>query len=142
MPAQTWPSLGTTIAWSLDGTAYTTVGQVLSISKPGGGEVGERDTTNLASAAKTRAPTIPDHGEVTFELNWDPTDAAHQQIQTWTITPPTTIPFWKVTFATTATHTAVFNAFVKTLDGPNAGGVDDNLTASVTLAVSGGVTIV
>lgn len=142
MPTPTaWPSLGTTLAYSIDaGVTWVAIGQVLSISGAGGGEVGKRDTTNLASAAKTYAPTIPDNGEPSFEINWDPTDTAHVQLMTWKDTPAAVNPQWKVTFATTGTHTSVFAGFVSNFDGPNAGGVDDNLTATVTITVSGPVT--
>lgn len=141
MPAVAWPALGTTLSYSTDaGVTYIPLGEVLSISHGGGGEVGERDTSNLASTAKTYAPTIPDNGEVSFELNWDPTDTGHIQLQSWKNTPATTSPMWKVVWATTGTHNNVFTAFVKNLDGPNAGGTDENLTMTVTLRVSGAVT--
>lgn len=140
MATQAWPALGTTFAYSTDGTVYTTVGEVLSVGGAGGGEVGERDTTTLASTVKTNMPTIPDNGEVTIELNWDPADTGHQQLRTWKNTPPATLPYFKVTFATTASNTAVFNGWVKSIDGTNAEGTDENLTATVTLRVSGAVT--
>lgn len=142
MAAIAQPAAGTTIAYSTDGSVYTILGQVLSIGHAGGGEVGSRDTTTLTSAVKTKAPTIPDNGEVTFTLNFDPTDTGHQQLMTWKNSPPTTIPFWKVTFAVTGTHTVVFNGFVSNFDGANAGSFEDNLAADVTITVTGGVTVV
>jgi hypothetical protein len=142
MPGPTaWPALGTTIAYSADGVSYTTIGQVTQISKAGGGEVGERDTTNLSSTAKTVAPTLFDGQETTFDLNLDPTDSGHTTLITAAHTPPTVIPFWKVTFADTGSTTVIFNGFIKTLDGANAGGVDDNLTASITIRKAGDRTI-
>lgn len=140
MATQAWPALGTTLGVIISGDTYSNVGEILSISNAGGGEVGERDTTNLASTVHTNAPTIPDNGEVSFELNLDPTDTVHQQIRTWKDSPPSTIPTWQVTYACTGTHTSTFAAWVKTFDGANAEGVDDNLTASITLRVTGAVT--
>jgi hypothetical protein len=140
MPTTAWPALGTALAYSTDaGSTWLTVGQVISISHGGGGEVGKRDTTVLASSAKTYAPTIPDNGEVSFELNWDPTDTQHKQLATWKNAPTTTLPLWKITWTAT-TSTSTFNAFVSNLDGPNAGGVDENVTMTVTLQVSGTIT--
>ena len=143
MSTQAWAAQGTILAYSTNsGSTYTTLGEVLNIAGAGGGEVGERDTTVLTSTVHTNAPTIPDNGEVTFSLNWDPTDAGHQQIRAWKDTPPATtaIPLWKVTYNTTAANTDVFSAWVKGLDGVNAEGVDENITADVTLRVTGAVT--
>lgn len=132
-----WPALGTTVAYSLDGTAYTDIGQVTSVSNAGGGTVGKRDTTSLSSTGKSYAPTIPDPGELEFEINFDPSDAAHVQLRSWRDAPPTTLPWWKVTYATGTPNTDVFRGFVSNFDGANAGGVDENLTATVTVQVIG-----
>ena len=147
MAAVAWPALGTTI--SIDENSpptgtYTLIGQVKSIKGAGGGEVGERDATTLASTVKVPLPTIPDNGEVTFELNADPTDAVHQYLQAQKESPPASgFKNFKVTFATTGTtSTKVFPGFVKSLDGLDADGPDDNLSASVTIRVSGAVTSV
>jgi hypothetical protein len=137
------PAQGTTLAYSTNsGSTYTSVGEVINIGGAGGGEVGERDTTILVSTTHTNAPTIPDNGEVTFDLNWDPTDAAHQQIRAWKDSPPpvASIPLWKVTYNTSASNTSVFLGWVKSLDGVGAEGIDDNLVMSVTLRVTGPVT--
>lgn len=140
MPTTAWPALGTTLSYSIDaGVTWVSIGQVTTLSKVGGSEIGERDTTNLASTAKTNAPTIPDHGEATFELNYDPTDVAHIQLMSWSGSPGT-IPMWKAAYATSPVKSATFSGWVKTLDGVNAGGVDDNLAASVTIRVTGAVT--
>ena len=139
MATQAWPALGTTISYTTGGTT-TPIGEVLSVTGAGGGEVGERDTTNLGSTVHTAAPTIPDNGEVTFEINYDPTDTGHQQLRTWKDTPPATLPTWTVTFATSPAHTAGFTGFVKGFDGANSEGVDENLAASITVRVTGAVT--
>lgn len=141
MPAVAWPALGTILAYSTDtGTTWVTVGQVKELSGFGGGEVGSRDTTTLANSAKTYSPTIPDNGEPSFTINYDPTDTAHIQLHTWKNTPAAVNPLWKATWAATGTKTSTFNGFVSNIDGPNAGGVDDNLEMTVTIKVSGTVT--
>lgn len=149
--AQAWPALGTVLA--IDeayppGNTYTTIGQVTSITGIGGGEVGERDTTTLASSVKTFAPTIPDNQECSFDLNYDPTDNAHKFIWQLKDLPPTgagaSFTFYnnfKVSFATGNTNSSkVFPGFVKTIDGANAEGPDENLTASVSIRITGAVT--
>lgn len=138
MPTQAWPAQGTILSYSTTGTTYTALGEVLSINHAGGGEVGERDTTFLGSTVRTNAPTIPDNGEMTFSLNIDPTDAGHQAIRGYKDSPA--IIYWKVTFNTTSGNTASFQGWVKDFDGVNAEDVDSNITADVTVRVTGAVT--
>ncbi len=147
MAAQAWPAQGVTIgideSFPASGT-YTLVGEVVSINHAGGGEGGERDTTVLTSTVKTNAPTIPDNGECTMSWNYDPTDSVHKFIRNLKDSPPS-LPYvsnnYKVTFNTPpTTSTVVFAACVKAFDGANADDVDSNLTADVTLRVTGAVT--
>src|SRR3954453_12613229 len=144
--AQAWKAQGTTIgidqATGTNGSGtYTLLGQVISIEGAGGGQVGERDTTVLTSAAKTNAPTIPDNGEVKISTNYDPTDTVHKYVRNQKDTPPDTIPNWKVTFNTPNTNSSViFPAWVKEWGGANAGGVEESLMADITLRISGVVT--
>jgi hypothetical protein len=144
MAAIAWPAQGTILSYSTDGgNTYNAVGQIVSLSHAGGGSVGERDTTILTSTVHTNAPTIPDNGEVSMSLNIDPTDTQHKQIQTWKESPPAvgSVPLWKAVFNVVNTNTTkVFLAWVKDCDGPNAEGVDDNITMDVTLRVTGNVT--
>ena len=140
--ATAWPAIGTVIAVDeTGGGTYTAVGQVTSIKGVGGGEVGERDVTNLSSTVKATMPTIPDNGEVSFETNADPTDAVHKFLQAEKESPPSGgSRSWKVTFAATGPPTKIFNGFVKSLDGIDADGPDDNLKRSVTVRVNSSIT--
>lgn len=151
MATTAWPALGTTI--SIDeayppGGTYTAIGEVTSITGAGGGEVGKRDTTVLTSTVKSYQPTIPDNGECSFELNFDPTDSVHKILQQLKDLPPTGssasyLGFnnFKVVFSTGGTASSkVFPAFVQSIDGPNAEGSEENLTATITLCISGAVT--
>jgi len=137
-----WPALGTTLSYSPNGTTFSPIGQLVQVGNAGGGEVGERDTTVLSSVAHTNAPTIPDNGEVTFTINLDPTDPGHTQLINWKNSPPANIPVWQVKFASSPNFAAEFSAWVKSIDGGTADGVDDNLTADITLRVTGGSSIV
>ena len=142
MAAQSWPAQGAT--FSIDeivppsGT-YTLIGEIISMSHVGGGEVGERDTTVLANTVRTNAPTIPDNGEMSYSVNHDPTDAVHQFVRDLKDVP--SIHNFKATLNTTGTtSTIVFSAWVKDWDGVNLDDVDASLTADITLRVTGGVT--
>lgn len=151
--AQAWPALGTVLAideaYPAGGT-YTVIGEITSLTGIAGGEVGERDTTNLASTVKTYMPTIPDNGTVTAEINFDPTDAVHIFLEALKNVPPTGsgqsylgVNNFKATFATgSSTHTRVWPGFVKSWDGADAEGPDDNLTVSVGIRIAGAVTVV
>lgn len=139
MATQSWPAQGTTIAVDeTGGGTYTLINLVSSISSAGGGEVGERDTTVLSSTVRTNAPTIPDNGEVTFELLFDPTDTVHEAIRGYKDSPA--VKNWQVTFNTTSSSKVTFAAWVKQFDGANAEDVDSSVTASLTLRVTGAVT--
>ena len=151
MATTAWPALGTTIGIDEGYPAsntYTNIGQVTSIDGAGGGEVGERETTNLASTVKTFQPTIPDNGECSIEVNYDPTDNAHKFMWQLKDVPPTGssasyLGFnnFKVTFSTGNTNSSkVFPGFVKTIDGATADGPDENLTASFSIRIAGAVT--
>ena len=151
--AQAWPALGTTIGIDEGyppSNTFTAVGEVVSISGAGGGEVGERDTTILTSTVKSFQPTIPENGECSVEVNYDPTDSVHQFLWALKDSPPNgTNQEWlgynnfKVAFSTGNTNSSkIFPGFVKTIDGANADGPDENLTASISLRISGAVTSV
>ncbi len=137
MAAIAQPALGTLLAYSTDGgSVYVPVGQVTSITGVGGGEMGKRDTTVLASTLHTAAPTIATKGPMTFGILFDSTDTAHQTIRDWSSTPAATIPKWKVTFPWTGLHIAVFDGFVESFDGANAEDVDSNVEAEVSIFVN------
>lgn len=129
------PAGGTTLGCDFTTPAtYVVIGNILSIAGPEG-EVGTVDTTVLTSTAKTFRPTLLDPGELTFELDFDPTDSAtHQKLTALAITPA--IHGWQITYATTPPKTCTVQGML-TKFAPNAGGVEENLTASVTVKCSG-----
>ena len=139
MPANAIPAAGTILAVDETGSStYTVIGQVKSIKGAGGGEVGQRDATTLASTVKVTLPAILDPGELTFELNYDPLDAVHEFLIDEADSPPTSgSRNWKVTWATTGPPTVVMPGFVQSIDGPDADSVEDNLTMSVTVKRNG-----
>lgn len=138
MAAIAQPAIGTTLSYSIDGgTTYVVVGEVLSISGVGGGEMGKRDTTVLSSSLHTAAPTIATVGPVEFTINFDPTDTAHPVLRDWSIAPASADPKWKVVFNITATpHICIFSGFVESFSGVNAEDVDSNLEADVSIYVN------
>jgi hypothetical protein len=137
-----WPALGTALAVDKTGgsSSYTTVGQILSLDlEP---EVGQAETTHLGSTSKTYRPTLPDGGEVSLEVELDLTDTGaggtHGFLKTISQTPA--IYYWKITYPTTPVTTDVFQAFLTKGPGRSAGGPEENLTAAITLKVTGPIT--
>ena len=126
--------LGTTLAYGDGGSpeVFTTVAEVVSISGPGMSRE-LPDATHLGSPNGYREfiGGLRDGGEVTLELNWLPGNATHDQDnagRNWRITLPTTP-------AATVTFTGVVSAFEPDIP------VDDKMSLSVTIKVSGAVTI-
>jgi hypothetical protein len=132
------PAAGTTLGCDFTTPAtYVLIGNILSISGPEG-EVGTVDTTVLTSTAKTFRPTLLDPGELTFELDFDPTDTtSHTKLAALASTP--TIHGWQITYATTPAKTCTVQGML-TKFAPSAGGVEENLTANVTVKCSGAPT--
>lgn len=46
-----------------------------------GGEAGEIDITDLDSVAREFVTGLKDNGTVSLDLNWDPTDDSHQELE-------------------------------------------------------------
>ena len=142
MPAIAWPALGTTIG--IDKTnsgTFSLIGNVTTFSNAGGGTMGQRETTFLGSAAHTFAPTIPDNGEFTFSVWFDPTDTTPNFVRGLKDANALGVNAVKVTYNDGVTpSTDVMQAFTTNFDGINGDGVDENLTADITMKVTGAVT--
>ena len=120
---------------------YSLINEVISIDNAGGGTVAQAKTTWLSSTVHTYRGTIPDNAEVSMEMNYDPTDAVHKFIRNLKDTPANGPNNYQVTFNTGNTvSTAVFSANVSEFNGPTAGDVEENLTATLTVKISGAVT--
>lgn len=138
MPLKVYPALGTILSVDKLGTGvtFTTIDQVLSIDGPSN-EVGSAETTHLLSARKTYRPTLPDGGELSFELEYDPSDTAgHAYLRGLADAPA--ILTWRVSYPTSPVIHDTFEGFL-TKFGTSAGGPEENLTASATIKVTGAV---
>jgi hypothetical protein len=113
-------------------SVYTTIGWVEDISADY--SVGSVETTILASTTKTYIPGLFDGGEVTFSVQYVTFDATVAEFQTLIATP--VICSWQITYPDACTE--VFSGFVTKL-GPSAAGVEDIITADITVQVTGAV---
>jgi len=116
---------------------FTTIAEVMDISGPSQ-TMATAETTSQTSANKARTfiGTVLDGGEVTFDINYEPAGATHDQT-TGLIKDQTdlTVRNFELVFPDPATTTWSFAALVTNFE-PTAP-VDGALTASVTLKVSG-----
>lgn len=115
----------------------TTIGQVVSISGPSW-SVGTIETTLLASTNKTYLQGLPDGGEVSAVIQYDPADSS-QQILTGLMATPA-VSTWSITF--TDAGAAVY-AFSGILTGFEIGGMEQEsiVTANISIKLTGAITI-
>lgn len=117
---------------------YTEVGQVISISGPDG-TTGEIDVTNLASTAKEFVASLPDFGSIALEVSWDHATTANQHAALYTDFLAQTTGDYQIRLSdsprTTMQITAFPNQYSVSL------GVDDKVTANISLRATSAVTI-
>jgi hypothetical protein len=144
MATQAWPAQGVTVGVDMVSgatNAYSLINELVSAENLGGGTVAQAKTTWLSSLVHTYRGTIPDNAEVAMSLNYDPTDTVHKFLRNAKDTPSNGPWSFQVTFNTGNTNsTAVFLANVSEFSGPTAGDVEENLTADVTVKITGAVT--
>jgi hypothetical protein len=115
-------------------TVQIPIGEITSFDGPGGTN-SEIDITSLNSTSREFRNGLRDSGEVTLEMNFVPGNVGQVDLRTQqanTNTPGTYV----MTLSTAQTIT--FSAFVREFS--ISGSVDDKVSASVTLRVTGNVT--
>lgn len=119
---------GTTVTWN-----STPVAEVVSFSGPGGAS-GTYEVTHLLSTRKEKRPLLPDEGDYSLECNFVPGDPGQQALiadrGTRTVRPVV------VTYSDGSTD--AFDAYCT--GDPKSGGVDNKVSISFTLAITGEVT--
>jgi len=114
---------------------YTTIAGVQGFSGPGG-QASVIDVTTLQSTAKEKLVGLQDEGQISIDVLHDPADATHTGIRTDRTN--RTLRSWRITFTDSPNSVATFSAYV--LGTPITGSVDEAVTMSVTLEISGIVT--
>jgi hypothetical protein len=131
------PAAGTTLSFDpATPLTYVPIANITSISGPEA-EVGSVETTVLTSTARTYRFTLAEPGDLNFELDFDPSDSVtHTKLAALQSTPA--IHSWQIAYPTTPVSKATVSGFL-TKFTPNAGGIDENLTASVTIKCLGAI---
>ena len=129
------------------GTSYTAVGQVRSV-KPPMIENDEIDVTTHDSSGGFRefiAAPLKDGGEVELELVWDPALASHKNASGGLLYAanqvPPTVATWTLILPDSGSTVWAFSGFVKKFE-PGELAIDNEMTATVTIRVSGAPTFV
>lgn len=134
-------SQGTTV-WRLDGTvspnAYEQIGQVVSISGPSGA-ASTIDVTHLTSTGREFLQALPDFGTVQMSIIFDNKTTALQHDQLWADFNSGDTQGFQIRLSNSPQSTLTFNAFVQEM--PISIEIDDKVGATVTLKVTGAVTL-
>jgi hypothetical protein len=98
---------GTALSYSLDGTTWVAIDARVSIEGP---QISNDDVANvtLDSTVKTTRPSaLPDPGELTTKLIFDPLDTSHSALFGFVQAPAasTSPSHWKITLPTGGTQT-------------------------------------
>jgi hypothetical protein len=118
--------------------AYADIGQVESISGPGGTAT-EIITTALDDTAVTRLIGLPDEGSVSLTVFWDSATVATLHAQLNTDRTNATLVGFRIRFTDSPNTTLTFNGYVqgRTWDI----GVDDANRGTLDILVDGAVTL-
>jgi len=114
---------------------FATISEIKSFSGPGGSAT-VIDTTDLQSTAKEKRMGLQDEGQLSFEINYIPSDTEHAQLRTDRA--EQTERNFQLVFTDDPVTTWDFAAFVTGFSV--SGGVDDVVNASVTLELTGSIT--
>ena len=126
-------SQGVTLQYTVGSpTNMSGVSNVTAISGPGGA-ASVIDVTNLASTFKEKLMGLPDEGQISLNLNFDPDDTSHQALRGARASRTRTE--FKLTLTDATPSTGTFWAYV--LSFALDIGVDKQVTAAVTLEVDG-----
>jgi hypothetical protein len=118
-------------------STLTTIPQVVSVTPPSL-EMGNVETTHLTSTARENKATIPDPGEVSFSLEWDPANTVHQQL--WTYFQAGTTVNWTITMSDAGNCVIDFDGHIQNF-GVDELSVDSVAVIPVTIKLSGMPTI-
>ncbi len=120
---------------NVDSGGVTSIIQITSIVGPGISR-DAIDVTDLSDTWKAFLMDIPDGGEVTLDLIWDPSHATHidffDMLDDDVVTPCT------IVYSDAGSRTIVFSGYIQNFEPTASQGAE--LTATATIKVSGAVT--
>ena len=108
------------------------IGEVTDWDGPGGSAT-MYETTHLRSEAKEKKIGLMDEGQLTLSINWEPSDPGQQAARD--ARAARTEKSFRLTY--TDNSTATFNGYVTGMS--SSGGVDNKVSGSITIEISGPV---
>ena len=114
---------------------YTTIAEVSEVSGPGG-SAAVIDVTDLSSTSKEKRMGLPDEGQITFTINYIPSNTQHALLRT--VRAARTERSFRILFTDSPQTQWDFNGFVTGFEMSNS--VDDVTKANVTIEVTGSIT--
>jgi hypothetical protein len=137
MPTEIYIANGTTIGVDKTGSGtYVTLANVESFDGPSN-TVGSVETTNLSSGRKTYRPGLPDSGEISFDIQFDPADADHTYLRGLLDSPA--VKSWQLSYPTLPKATLdTFDGFLTEFH-PSGDDAEGILTASITIKLTGAI---
>lgn len=105
------PSFGTVVKVDFaGGSSYTAIGQITSDITPVSPSRGVIVVTAHDDTWATKVPGIPDAGQMSFTVSYDPSDAIHEDFVTEFDADACTLPTWEITMhmCTAAVTSAVW----------------------------------
>lgn len=115
-------------------TEFVQIQNVTDFSGPGG-QASVIDVSNLDSTRREKIMGLPDEGQISFNLNWDPDDVGHQLLRT--LRNNRTRAEFKVTLTDATPAVATFFGYV--LGVQLSGAVDQQIKAAVTVEIDGAI---
>ena len=111
------------------------IANITSFSGPGG-SASVIDVTNLNSTAKEKLMGLPDEGQFSIDINFDPDDSSHQNLRGARVSRTRTE--FKINFTDQNPASATFWGYV--LGFAISGAVDQQVKAAITIEIDGPVT--
>ena len=129
-------SQGITIGVSVGSpTEFSLVGNITDFSGPGG-QASVIDVSNLDSTFREKIMGLPDEGQLSLNVNWDPDNAAHVTLRD--ARAARSQCEFQITLTDAAPTTGVFFGYV--LGIVLSGAVDAAMTAAVSIEIDGPIT--
>lgn len=130
------PGKGTVLKLTITATP-TDIAQVVGITPPQM-TVGTSETTHLGSSWREYISTLPDGGEVSLTIEYDSAAATHAAL--WTAFTGGAAEAWSVVFNDTGDTAIAFSGILTGFAWDEVT-VDNVVTASLTIQITGAVTV-
>ncbi len=132
------PGQGTILKTVVNTNANTAIFQLVEMDGPTA-ETGSKEITNLGDVVKKYRAQLPDAGEITGTIQYDPADATHHELTLMINAWPQAARAWVEVLPTANNSALTFSAFL-TKFSPKGMNEDDNLEADISLKLTGLIT--